>query len=311
MLLPNYINQMKHTLKTVLEAEEVTKQTDVEIKKLDQQNPVVQKFLANIKKLKDKQEEIQVKVVSKLSDNETQQDKNNVQELEQLKKEFVKMQKEIGQIKGQVNVIDNRVTQMQQNIEEMKEELDSKMDDYNKKLDQALDKQDLTPEDKEKLKGYFKAFVGTFASVHVTSQVIDSGQVQLDSGTKTATILSFIASFTPFIGSGLSDGIKTVGDFLKSQEMIKNARKMKVLAHDSVTVSQLIGKTGYDILTDVKAQKKIINTTDEDLNEISGNLFQKVVQFCEKLNDKIDLYLYTELYKRLLLRELGTMMPMR
>jgi len=158
-------------------------------------------------------------------------------------------------------------------------------------------KQDLSPDDQLKLKAYFRAFVQTFSSIHVTSQVIDSGQVQIDAGSSATSILSFVASFAPFIGDALSQGISTIGEFMKSKEIKTNARIMKTMAADATELSQLIGKSGFQILMDKKKQQKILNTTEKDLKDISGNLFQKVLKFCSALDEKVDGILYTKMYK--------------
>jgi len=113
---------------------------------------------------------------------------------------------------------------MKDQIQDIKEELKNTMNDFGKELDSELAKRDLSPEDKAKTKEYFKAFIETFSSVHVTSQVIDSGQVQLDSANTKATVLSMIASFT-------------MGDFFQSQKMRTHARK-KRLASDATVLSQ-------------------------------------------------------------------------
>jgi len=193
--------------------------------------------------------------------------------------------------------VKTEIKNIKNNMEEMKEEIASKMDDFHKKLDIELNKQDLPDEDKKKLKAYFSAFIGTFSSAHVSAQVVDSGMVQLDSESSTASVLSFMASFAPFVGSALKTGIKTIGDFLATKEMKSNARKLKGLAPDAVVLSQIVGKTGFGVLTDKKKQQEVLTTTDKELNKLNGNVFQKIFQFCDQLNEKVDVYLYTKLYK--------------
>jgi len=127
--------------------------------------------------------------------------------------------------------------------------------------------------------------------------VPDSAQRSLDTGSNAATILSFMVSFAPFCGSALSQGVQSVSDFLQTKEMKSNARILKGLAPDAVSLSQLIGKSGYGIIMDKKKQEQIINTTEKDLNKAGPGAFQKVFEFCRQVSDKIDVFLYTQLYK--------------
>jgi hypothetical protein len=128
-------------------------------------------------------------------------------------------------------------------------------------------------------------------------QLVDSGQVQLDAGNSTATIRSFIASFAPFVGGALSSGITSVSEFLETKKLNTNTRKMNRLVSDATSLSQLLGKSAYEIAINMKYQEHILKTTDEDLKNTAGNLFQKMFQFCEAFQEKIDVYLYSDMYK--------------
>ena len=77
------------------------------------------------------------------------------------------------QVQNELAVVKTEVKQMRTEIQEVKEELDHKLDDFATKLDKELAEKDLFPDDRANVKEYFKAFVGTFSSVYVTSQIID------------------------------------------------------------------------------------------------------------------------------------------
>jgi len=168
-----------------------------------------------------------------------------------LKAEIDRLNREF---RNELALIKKEMQQLKDTVGDMKEELDNKLDDFAKKFDKELEKKDLSPEERVKVKEYFKAFLETFSSVYVTSQVIDSGQVQLSADSTKATVLSMIVSFTPFIGSTLSSSVKSLGDFLASKEMKTSARKMKRLASDSSALSQLIGSCDHEIVLNPQKQ---------------------------------------------------------
>jgi len=298
---PATMKFMLDTLKSVLEAEQAAVKTEEEVKKLDQSNPAVMKFMTNIKKLQERKNEAQEKVLNQMDKNSNTETEKNITDLNDIKLEFDRqlsqMREEMARMKTQIITIDKKVTELQNNFDEMKEELDNKMDNFFKKLTNAFNKEDISQEHKDKLIGYFKAFVETFSSIHVTSQVIDSGQVQLDAGNRATTILSTLASFAPFVGSTLQSGVQAIGEFLQSKEMKTNARKMKGLAPDATQLSQVVGEAAYRIAMDKDKRRRIVGIADVDLREKSDNLFRKLMQICDRIDEKIDVYLYGSMYK--------------
>lgn len=287
---PQNLRFIEGTLKSIVELDEMSAATEATIKNADQNNPTVKKLLKNVKLLQENKNKITANLISNIDKNDAAETSNLMQELQNLKREFAEMQKEITTIKEDIKNLD-------QQMKDVREELDSKLDDFHKKLDKDLKKTDLSPEDQQKLKDYFKAFIGTFSSLYVTAQVINSGQVQISADTTQATILSTIASFTPFIGGVLSSGITSVAEFLATKEMLTNARKMNGLASDSSELSQLIGKTAYQAVLNKEKQQQILKVTIEDLKVASAGLFQKLTQFCEDMGQELDVYLYSRLYK--------------
>ena len=298
---PSQIKIMKQTLNSIFETEEAEQRAEIALKQMNKNDTITQKFIQNVKKLQGEKEKVQQQLFSTMDRKQTSQDAENLFEMDRIKQEFekqlVQIRAEMHQVKSEVREVSVKVEKLANNMEEMKKEIANKMDDFDKKLTAELNKQDVPLDDQKKLKGYFVAFVGTFSSTHVTSQVIDSGQGQIDSDNTTATILSVIASFAPFVGSVLKSGIKSLGDFLQSKEMKTNARKMKNLAPDATKLSQIIGKAAFDILMDKNKQKALIEVTDKDLREKSGSIFAKISNFCAQLNESIDATLYSSLYK--------------
>lgn len=290
ILVPAHMNYIKNTLARVVELDSISTETEAAVKKADQNNPMVKKFVANIVKLQEEKDKVTADLMAKAGKNDSAGSDALVSELDKLKAQFTEIQ-------AQLSKVQTDVKQMKSEIQDVKEELNNKMDDFNKKLDNELAKMDLSPDDQVKVKEYFRAFVETFSSVHVTSQVIDSGQVQLDTDSTKATILSLVASFAPFVGSALSSGITTISGFLQSKEMKTSARKMKGLAADATELSQLIGKSGYEIVMNQKKREQILIITEADLEKSSDNLFEKISKFCDNLSEQLDSYLYSRLYK--------------
>jgi len=211
--------------------------------------------------------------------------------------EFEKLKKEMEEVKERVVKIDKDIVEIKAEMKDIKAELASKMDDYHKKLDNELSKNDISPEDQVKIKDYFVGFIQTFSSIFVTSQVIDSGQVELSVGSNSGDLVSVVASFIPFVGNVVSSGITSIRDFLNSQEMKINARKVKGLAADSTALSQVVGKSAFEIVTNPSKQEKVLGITDESLQEDSSNLFQKVAELCDKIDQGLDVYTYSQFYQ--------------
>ena len=178
-------------------------------------------------------------------------------------------------------------------IDQINKELNTKLTDYEKVLDTKLSTK-ISSEDQSKIKDYFRAFVETFASIYTAAQVIDSGQVQLDAGSTETKVLSTLASFVPYAGDTLSGAINSIGEFLKSKEMIQNARTMKKLASDGTNLNQLVSETAMKIVLDKTKQNHILSISDEEINKISGNTLEKIKKFISNFNEKIDEYLYTK-----------------
>lgn len=282
----NFINGC---LKKLVELDDLEKETEDNIKKADQSNPVVKKFVEQVKVLQVQKDKAMGQLISTMNEKSSPEVQKLMEEVERLKQQFATLNSDVSKIKTDVKKLESK-------YDEIKDELDNKMDDFHKKLDKELARLDISADDQAKLKDYFKAFIGTFSSIHVTSQVVDSGQVNLDSSSTKATLLSMVASFTPFIGNVLSDGIKSIGDFVQSREMKINARKMKALAADASELSQLIGKTGYEIVLNKEKQKQIYTITAKDMDQVTGNILEKVIKFCENLEDEFDSFMYTKLY---------------
>jgi hypothetical protein len=126
---------------------------------------------------------------------------------------------------------------------------------------------------------------------------VDSGQLQLDSGTTMGGVLSTLASFIPYVGDTLSSGISSLDQFMDSKEMKTNARKMEGLFVDSTHLSQLIGTTAFEIVLDSHKRRNILSITNKELDRISGNLFQQICKICDRLSERIDVLLYSSLYE--------------
>jgi len=195
-----------------------------------------------------------------------------------------------------------KVQELKQSLDPLKVEVDSKMDYFNKKLVSQLKNLEFSPDDQMKVKDYFKAFIGTFSSAFVTSQVIESGQVSLDVGSSAGTLLSTLATFVPFTGNTLSSTsstpstITSIDEFLSTKEMKTNARKMLTLFSDSTHLSTMIGQTACQIVLAATKQREILSVTDKELDQLNENLFQKIIQFCGQMSERIDVFSYTKCY---------------
>jgi len=293
------IDYVKTTLESVLKLEEMSNKAEETVKKLNQDNPEAQGFIVRLRALQQKKN---LATIALLKDVDKKDEKSDAgaaaQKIQdEYMKEFEKLRKEMEEVKERVNKIDQDIAEIKVEIKDIKSDLANKMDDFHKKLDNELAKSEMSADDQAKVKEYFTAFIQTFSSIFVTSQVIESGQVELSVGNNSTDIISVVASFVPFIGNALSSGIASITDFLNLKEMKINARKMKGLAADSTALSQLVGKSALDIVTDSSKQQKILDVVDESLEEPSGDLFQKVAEICEIIDQGLDIYIYSQLYQ--------------
>jgi len=297
-LLQAHIDYVKTTLESVLKLEEMSSKAEEAVKTLNQDNPEAQGFVARLRALQQKKNLAAIALLKDVDKKDEKSDAAAAQKVQdEYMKEFEMLRKEMEDMKEKVNKIDQDLAEIKVEIKDIKAELANKMDDFHKKLDNELAKSEMSPEDQAKIREYFTGFIQTFSSTFVTSQVIESGQVELSVGNNSTDIVSVVASFVPFIGNVLSSGITSVTDFLNLKEMKTNARKIKGLAADSTALSQLVGKSAFDIATDSSKQQKILATTDESLEETSGNLFQKVAEICQIIDQGLDIYIYSQLYQ--------------
>jgi len=181
-------------------------------------------------------------------------------------------------------------------VEKTEAELNNKLDDHLKKLNKELDSSSFSESDKAKVSDYYKAFISTFSSVYVTAQAIDSGQLTLKTTNMETIGLATLASFLPLIGDQVSSAITSANDFLVSNEMKTNARKLKELAGDNSELSQLVGNSAFQITSNKNKQHQIVTTTDEVIGKEAASWYEKFIALCQKLSIEIDNKLYTEKY---------------
>ena len=183
-LASGIIDDIKSAIKDLLLVEQAMKETEQKISALDENNSIAQVIIQQFELLKTEKTTVTTKIINNLADKD--------------KGEFASMQNQIDNLKQELKQLNQRIANIEVSLEDLKKEIDQKMSDYNKMLDTKLEQDQVPLADQIKIQGYFNAFVETFSSVHVTSQVIDSGQVKLDTDDARTTFLSTIASFAPF-----------------------------------------------------------------------------------------------------------------
>lgn len=273
---------IKETLKMVLLLKERIKEAKEALKGLDPESDKYKQVSENLKKL---QEKGIASVNDAFSGNHEDQD-----QIRKLTEEFAKVTSELKSMKA-------TVADMQDNMAKMKEELDAKMDNYSKILVKELKDSHLPTADQEKLKGYFDAFVRTFNSVYVTSQMIESGNFKLNAGDTVTTVLSTLASFSPFFGDTLSSVVRSVGEFLKTKEMKESARKTMRLANGPVELSDQVCKAALEIIRNPVKRAEILALVEKKILDVEGNIIQKLKKIASNISEKIDVTLYSALNK--------------
>ena len=68
------------------------------------------------------------------------------------------------------------------------------------------------------------------------------------------------------------------------------------LSSEPTHLSSLIGKTCYQIVLHDKKRSAILSTTDEELDQLPGSFFEKIRQFCDKIEKRIDVWLNKKRY---------------
>ena len=281
---------IEETLKMVLILKERTKEAKEALKGL---NPESDKYKEVSEILKNLQEKGIASITAVFSGTHEDQD-----QIKKLTEEFTKVANELKSMKA-------TVAEIQENIGEMKEELDAKMDDYSKILMKELNDTNVSPTDQEKLKGYYDAFIRTFNSVYVISQLIESGSCKLDAEDTVTSVLSTLVSFSPFFGDKFISMVSTVGEFLKSREMKQNARKMLRLANGPVELSKHVCKAGLEIIRNQVKRAEILALEEKKILQVEGNIIQKLKKIVSNISEKVNVYLYSALNKTLT-EKLGT-----
>jgi len=299
---------IEETLNSIMELQKSDEMAEKAIEILDKNNPDVPKFVENLRAIqleKDKVTTDMLEQIEKKDDNfsseitrrYTHLQENYQKLLKKVEELTAKVDRKFDNMQDQVDQLQVQVQEVQQSLDTLKNEVDNKMDDFYRKLDKELEKLDISPDDQVRVKDYFKAFIGTFSSAFVTSQVIESGKLTLHAGTLAGSLLSTLASFIPAAGSTLSSKITSIDKFLATKEMKVNARNMLGLFSDSTDLSAMIGKTAYEIVLDPTKRAKILSVTDKELDQQSVSLFQNLRLFCKQMREHVNIFLYTRLYK--------------
>ncbi|WP_342267697.1 tetratricopeptide repeat protein [Candidatus Tisiphia endosymbiont of Empis tessellata] len=209
------VSYITNTLKLIIKDEDNVLQMQEIISGLDKNSPETQKFIKFFEKYKDVVTTVVFMAASNLDKSEV-----NTKSQEQLKLRFdvlsmenSDLKKELGEYTRTLSTSLEVVTAMQSKVqgvsdtvEYLKERFDSgrrqTLKDYDVVLEDYLKSSDLSEENKIKIKEYYKAFTGTIASLYITAQVVDSGQVETKKGigvTLTASLLPLISISGDFV----------------------------------------------------------------------------------------------------------------
>ncbi len=124
-----------------------------------------------------------------------------------------------------------------------------------------------------------------------------SGKLAVNTTLGTASMLSTIASFLPFIGPQAKEIIGTVDNFVNQQEMISSARKLSEIASDAVQLADKIGAVGYVIVKEPSSQKKITTIKNSDIEEDPSANWNTIQGVFQNITATVDLKLYGDMFK--------------
>lgn len=91
---PSYVQFVKDTLKSILEAEETNEKTEHVTKDLDKSDADVAEFLESVKVLQEKKDDLSEKLLSQIDNKKTVEAANNISELDSIKLELQKKMSE-------------------------------------------------------------------------------------------------------------------------------------------------------------------------------------------------------------------------
>ena len=100
----------------------------------------------------------------------------------------------------------------------------------------------------------------------------------------------------PFIGTQSSDAIKSIGKFIKTKELKKNAKLILKIAHDSVYLCQLVGKSIIYLIENEKKKKQIFNVDEINIKSKLDSNFKKIKNCFEEIYEKLNEKLYGETF---------------
>ncbi len=216
---------------------------------------------------------------------------NLIQELYNQNQQLKKMLQEVIQSVKEQGV---EVKEQKSDVHNVHQESFFKLTDYEKVVNSLIEAKN--DEEKNKLKDYFNAFVGTISSVYITSQLIDSNIVPLNKRTFHGQLLSTVVSLIPFYGNTASQVISNLDELNEKKKLVKAARKMKQLASSETYLSQKVSKVVCEILQNLPSEKKILSVNNDYFEKNPNGLWQKGLAFIEGLGKSVEKSLYGELY---------------
>lgn len=206
---------------------------------------------------------------------------------------------------NKIRRLEEMIQQLSENLEkntkdderrekEIKTELDNKMDNFSVIITKKVESLKIPENCRVNITDYYNAFLNTFSSSYINSIIIDSDSFTLEVGSITTDLLSKCVSFIPVVGSNLSEGVKTVGEFLNKMDIKKRARKFKNLFPSPTQLELVVGKAFSNTI----GSENYIAEEIIDINENSEflNCFEKIKNKFNEFNQIVDDKLYGKKY---------------
>jgi tetratricopeptide (TPR) repeat protein len=213
--------------------------------------------------------------------NITKNDENKIRRLEEM-------------IQQLSEAIEKNTKEDERREKDIKAELDNKMDNFSVIISKKVESLKISENYRVNITDYYHAFLNTFSSSYINSVVIDSDSVTLEVGSITTDVLSKCVSFIPVVGENLSEGVKSVGEFLNKMDIKKRARKFKNLFPSPTQLELVVGKAFANTIgSEDYIAEEIININE---NREFLNCFEKMKKKFDEFNDIVDDKLYGKKY---------------
>lgn len=142
---------------------------------------------------------------------------------------------------------------------------------------------------------YYDGFMFTLHQSYATAVIVNSGTMVIDTSTKLDPIIKAI-SLLPLVGSGISEGLTSVKDFVKNAQVVKAASNVCKFATTGIQFDELAQDALCQVVLEKQAKIKALqdNYVNNSLLPAWVKKLKTLVKKIQEVAKDINEYLYGE-----------------